>query len=111
METHDPDPTAESPPDPWDTASSEFTGLGRRLKDTYRRVADERGPSEQEIKDAFATLTGAWDQVAESVSSALKDPEVRQNLKDAASSIASALGTTITELGKELNWNAEMDIN
>jgi hypothetical protein len=101
VETHDSDPKPEENVDPWDTVSSEFGSLGDRLKDTYRRVAANRGPSEDEIKGAFATLIGAWDQVAESVTSALHDPEAREHLKKAASSFATALGATISDLGDE----------
>ena len=81
---------------------AEFGDLGRRIKETYRRVASVGGPSEEEIKDAFGILMGAWDQVAESVTTALRDPDVREHLKGTASSLASALGKTITELGTEL---------
>lgn len=82
--------------------TDDFGGLGRQLKDTYRKVAKDRGPSDDEIKKAFSTLAGAWDQVAESVSNALTDPNIRDQLKEAASSFATALGATITELGAEL---------
>jgi len=102
VETHDTDPTADSPTDPWDSATAEFSGIGRRLKETYRKVADDRGPSEDEIKQAFSTLAGAWDQVAESVTTALKDPALREQLKDAVGSFASAVGSTVTDLGSEL---------
>lgn len=102
METHEPDPTTENEADPWDTVSNEFGDLRDRLKETYRQAADDRGPSENEVKDAFSTLAGAWSQVATSVTSALKDPDVRDQLKQAASSFAAALGTTISELGSEL---------
>ena len=73
-----------------------------RLADTYRRVANDHGPTENEIKDAFATLAGAWDQVAESVTTALKDPDVQEKLKDAAGSLATAFGATMKELGSVL---------
>jgi hypothetical protein len=102
VETHDQDPTTRDGTDPWHTVQDEFGDLGQRLKETYRRVASDGGPSEEEIKQAFGTLVGAWDQVAESVSSALQDPEVRQHLKAAATSLATALGDTISELGNEL---------
>jgi hypothetical protein len=36
------------------------------------------------------------------VSTVLTDPDIRQQLKEAASSLATALGATITELGSEL---------
>lgn len=102
METHDQDPTTHGDADPWHTVQDEFGDLSQRLKETYQKVASDRGPSEEEIKQAFGTLVGAWDQVAESVSSALQDPEVRHHLKAAASSLAAALGDTISELGNEL---------
>jgi hypothetical protein len=81
--------------------------LGDRLKDTYRRVAADRGPSEDDIKGAFATLVGAWDQVAESVTSALRDPVAREHLKKAASSFATALGSTISDLGDEFKGRTD----
>lgn len=102
METHDSDPTTEHDTDPWDQVSGEFGELRERLINTYREAADNRGPSDDELKDAFATLAGAWSQVATSVTSALKDPEVRDQLKSAASSFASAVGRTISDLGTEL---------
>jgi len=82
--------------------SSEFSSLGDRLKDTYRRVASGAGPSEDEIKEAFATLADAWDQVAASFSTAINDPATRAHLKEVATSFAAALGTTITDLGNEV---------
>lgn len=102
METHENDPRSEEGTDPWNTFHEEFGGLGDRLKDTYRKVKSEDGPTEEEIKDAFGTLMGAWNQVADSVTTALQDPEVKERLKAAASSFASAVGNTITELGSEL---------
>jgi len=108
VEKHDSDPTTESPSDPWDSATAEFSGIGRRLKETYRKVADERGPSEDEIKQAFATLAGAWDQVAESVTTALKDPAIREQLKEAVGSFASAVGSTVTDLGSELRRDSTL---
>lgn len=81
--------------------TNRFGELGDRLKSTYRKVADEQGPSEDEIKGAFATLAGAWDQIAESVSDILRDPETRDGLKRAAGSLASALGSTLSDLSSE----------
>lgn len=81
--------------------TNRFGELGSRLKSTYRKVADEQGPSEDEIKGAFATLAGAWDQIAESVSDILRDPETRDGLKRAAGSLASALGSTLSDLSSE----------
>lgn len=76
--------------------------LGRRLRDVYQAVADESGPSEGEIKDAFGTLMDAWNQVAGTVGNAIQDPEVRSHLKSAAGALAEAVGATLRGLGDEL---------
>lgn len=102
VEPHDKDPTSHEQADPWTEVQNEFSELGDQLKDTYRRLASEAGPSEDEVKDAFSTLASAWNQMAASVSSALQDPEVRQKLKDAGSVFANAVGQTISGLGDEL---------
>ena len=102
METHENDPTGNGAGDPWNDVTAELGSLGNRLRETYRKVADDRGPTEDEIKSAFSTLLGAWDQVAESVSAALNDPETRDHLKQAASSFASALGDTMSGIGDEI---------
>ncbi len=65
-------------------------------------MSAEGGPSGDDVRDALGTLARAWDQVADSVSSALQDPEVRSRVKDAASSFAAAMGNTISQLGEEL---------
>jgi len=102
VETHEHDPTSDEAVDPWTRFHDEFHELGDQLKGTYKTVASDGGPSEEEIKDAFDTLATAWSQVAESVSSALQDPEVRRLLKDAGNALAAAVGRTISDLGEEL---------
>jgi hypothetical protein len=72
-------------------------------------MADQRGPSEDEIRGAFATLVGAWGQVANSVGGALRDPEVREHLMQAASAFATAIGATLSELGTELQSDPSVD--
>lgn len=103
METHHPDPTSEETTDRWDSVSNELSSLGERLRLIYQRVASEDGPTEEEVRSAFATLAGVWDQVAESLSAALDDPETRAQLRRAAGSFAAALGTSISDLGEELD--------
>jgi hypothetical protein len=105
VEPHDND--AKPPEDPWQRAQGEIGQLGRRIKDTYHAVADESGPSEDEIRDAFGTLLNAWNQVAGTVGVALQDPDVREHLRSAASALANALGATISGLGAELRAEEE----
>ena len=97
-------------PDPWEQAVAEFRALKDQLKDTYREVANGDGPSEEEIKTAFSTLAGAWNQVAESVSTALSDPETREHLKRSVGSLATALGETLSQLGDTFVEEEDDDI-
>ena len=107
VETHQPDPTSNGETDPWDAASLEWSSLKDSLWSIYRRAAAEGGPSEDEIRKALATLAGAWDQVAASLSVALKDPDTRAGLKRAAGSFGAALGATISGLGDEIRHRDE----
>jgi hypothetical protein len=109
VETHQPDPTSNGEIDPWDAVSAEWSALKTRLKDTYQRIASDDAPTEEEIKEALATLAGAWDQVAASFSAAVGDPETRAQLKKAAGSFAAAVGATMSGLGEELRSRDETD--
>jgi hypothetical protein len=109
VDTHRPDPTSNGDVDPWDAVTSEWVSLKERLRHTYQDLASEDGPTEEEIRNALATLAGAWDQVAASFSAAMADPETRAQLKKAAGSLAAALGATVTGLGQELESRDDAD--
>ena len=109
VDTHRPDPTTDGEVDPWDAVTLEWTALKDRLRDTYRDLASDEGPSEEEIKAALATLAGAWDQVAASFSAAMGNPDTRAQLKKAAGSLATALGATVSGLGEEIRRPEESD--
>jgi hypothetical protein len=95
--------------DPWDAVTVEWGELKERLRRTYQDLASDDAPTEEEIRNALATLAGAWDQVAASFSAAIADPETRSQLKKAAGSLAAALGATVTGLGKELDTRDDTD--
>jgi hypothetical protein len=107
VETHQPDPTSRGEPDPWDTVQDQMGELGDRLKEAYRRVADDGGPGEEELRQAFATLAGVWDQLSSSLSVVFHDPELRLHLKATAATLAETLGDTITGVGREMRHDAE----
>jgi hypothetical protein len=109
MDTHPDHATSEPDPeegrtetDPWDEAAERMRALGEKLKAQYRDMAGDEGPSEGEIRDAFRTLGSAFERVLDAVSSAFRDPDVREQTKQAAASFVSALGATFDELGDEL---------
>jgi hypothetical protein len=109
VETHQPDPTSNGKVDPWDAVSAEWSALKTRLRDTYHRIASDDAPTEEEIKDALATLAGAWDQVAASFATAMSDPDTRAQLKKAAGSLAAAVGETLSGLGGAIDDRHESD--
>lgn len=101
MEQHDTDPT-QDPEDPWAEAGRRWTSIGDKLRGTYRELAREEGPSEDDIRRALDTLGEAARAVADSVGSAMRDPDLRQQVKDAAASLVTAVGQTFSQLGDEL---------
>ena len=82
---------------PWSELTDDLVDLTERLRGTYRQIADESGPSEDEVKEAFTTLAGAWNQLAGAVGVAIQDDEVRRHLKKAASSLVNAVGASLAE--------------
>ncbi|HEY7564669.1 MAG TPA: hypothetical protein VIA81_07080 [Acidimicrobiia bacterium] len=94
----DSDPTAS---DAWDRMADQWKSLGRKLRDTYRESGGE-GPTDDEVKAAFRTLGGAWDRLAGAVGSAIKDEQVRDNAKRAATGFFEAVGAAFSELSAEL---------
>lgn len=102
MNEHDHDPA-----DPWAEAGQRWASISDKLKDRYRELAGEEGPGEDEIRSALETLGDAARTVADSVGSAMKDPDVREQVKDAAASFVTALGQTFSQLGDELRQARE----
>ena len=94
--------TEHEQPDPWAEAGRRWASISEKLKDHYRGLAGEDGPGEEEIKSALDTLGDAARAVADSLGSAMRDPEVREQVKDAAASFVTALGQTFSQLGDEL---------
>ena len=101
MEQHEHDPT-EDPADPWAEAGRHWSSIGEKLRDRYREMSGDAGPSEDDVRSALETLGDAARAVADSVGTAMKDPEVRDQVKDAAASFVTALGQTFSRLGDEL---------
>lgn len=89
-------------PDPWDRMADQWKSLGRKLRDTYRQSADETGPSEEDVKAAFRTLGSAWDRLTDAFGTAVRDEEVRGNVRKAATGFFEAVGSALSELGSEL---------
>lgn len=88
--------------DPWQEVGERWSRLGAKLGDRYRDLAGEDGPTETEVREAIRTIGVAVQSVVEGVSSAMKDPAVREQVREATASLVGALGRTFSELGQEL---------
>lgn len=89
--------------DPWEDAGRRWTSVSDAIRSRYREFAGEDGPSEDDVREALETLGGAARTVAESFGAAMRDPEVRDQVKTAAASFVSAMGETLSQLGDELS--------
>ena len=107
METHDNDPRDDgfaggASDEAWRQASEQFTHLGSKLRSRYREIVGEDGPAEEEVREAFATIGNAAHSLVDSIGESMRDPEVREQMKEATSTFFSAIGKTLSQLGDEL---------
>lgn len=84
-------------PGAWNELTDELVRLTEKLRATYHEVANGKGPSEEEIREALRTLGAAWNQLAGSIGVALQDEEVRAQMKRAGSSLVAAVATSLSE--------------
>jgi hypothetical protein len=114
VETHDNDPREdahreEAPEDPWAQASEQFSVIGSKLRDRYREIVGEDGPAEEDVRRAFTTIGSAARSLADSIGDSMRDPEVRDQVKEATSTFFSAIGKTLSQLGDELRPTDERE--
>ena len=81
--------------------------LGSKLRTRYREIVGEDGPAEEDVRQAFTTIGTAAQSLVDSISESMRDPEVRDQVKEATSTFFSAIGKTLSQLGDELRSNDE----
>jgi hypothetical protein len=94
----------------WDQVGEDFRALGRQVKQHYderpRPQAPEATPSGQEetppadrrkVDEALQKLTEALEQAFSALGEAVRDPQVGQQTKKAASSLSDAVTATFSE--------------
>ncbi|MBT8207990.1 MAG: hypothetical protein KJO18_06940, partial [Acidimicrobiia bacterium] len=82
--------------DAWGKVGNEFTSLGERFKDHYRKTTSDDAAEVKKGLDAFAQ---SLDRAVDSLGKAIRDPQVRDDAKKAGNAIVDAIGASITELG------------
>jgi hypothetical protein len=107
VETHENDPRDDgfaggASDEAWRQASEHFAVLGSKLRTRYQEIVGEDGPAEEDVREAFATIGTAAQSLVDSIGESMRDPEVREQLKEATSTFFSAIGKTLSQLGDEL---------
>ena len=108
----------------WDRVAEDFRALGRQVKQRYEEswsekpeaplrgsVVDKEGPEEtaepraegppaadrRKVDDALQKLTETLDQAFSALGDAVRDPQVGEQTRKAASSLSDALNATFAE--------------
>src|SRR5881296_1488958 len=82
---------AESSKEAWNQVGDKFGEWSRLLGEKYRKLGD-----------AIQTVTRQLDQAFTSLGETLRDPEAKQNLKEATKAFGDALSTTFSEVGEQI---------
>jgi hypothetical protein len=87
----------------WTEVGLRFGALGGRIREHYEKAAGEApesAPDQAAVAQALDTLGRAVQQVVDSVGDAVKDPAVRDELKDAFGAMGSAMEATIADVSE-----------
>jgi gas vesicle protein len=93
----------------WMKVGLHFAAAGDKLRnhakaagEAAKRPGDD-GPDQAAVVDALNTLGKAVNQAVSSVSGAVKDPEVRDNLTEALNSMGEAMNVTFGDVGDKVS--------
>jgi vacuolar-type H+-ATPase subunit E/Vma4 len=83
----------------WDEVARRFESLALKLKLHYEENAAE---DRAELDSALRTIGESLRQSVRSLDDAVRDPAVRQDADDLATSLGDALSRTFSEVGSEI---------
>jgi ABC-type transporter Mla subunit MlaD len=89
----------------WSEVGEHFNALGEKLKAHGKQDAGEAPasvPDQAAVTEALNTLGRAIDQAVSSASSAVKDPAMRDDLRNALNSMGDALNSSFADMGETL---------
>ena len=79
----------------WDEVGERFSELGRALKDRFDANAAFGADEREKVNDALRQLGDALDAGFTTIGDTLRDPAIRDEMKNAGSSIADAIAATL----------------
>jgi hypothetical protein len=87
----------------WHETSERFGNLGARLKAHYEQQrGQEADQSRAEVRDALHRLTVALEDTFETIGTAARDDDIKNDVKQVGQSLATALGATFSEVSAEV---------
>jgi hypothetical protein len=93
----------------WMKVGLHFAAAGDKLRSHAKQAATEvktgtgdDGPDQAAVVEALNTLGKAVNQAVSSLSGAVKDPEVRDNLTEALNSMGEAMNVTFADVGDKV---------
>src|SRR5437773_1557718 len=97
---------AESSKEAWNQVGDKFGEWSRLLGEKYRKRGEELGTTAEEdrkkLDDAIQTVTRQLDQAFTSLGETLRDPEAKQNLKEATKAFGDAPTPGCSEVGEQI---------
>jgi hypothetical protein len=86
----------------WDEVGDRFADLGKRLKERYDANAAFGAEQQAKMNDALREIGDALDAGFTAIGESLRDPSVRDDLKQAGVAMADALAATFNEVADEI---------
>ncbi len=93
----------------WAKVGMHFAVVGDKLRGHAKQAGEavngesSDGPDQAAVVDALNTLGKAMNQAVSSLESAVKDPEVRDNLTEALNSMGEAMNVTFADVGDKVS--------
>jgi hypothetical protein len=84
----------------WREVADQFSGLGLKLKLHFEETVQER--PDETMRKALEELRDSLDHAFDAIGNAVKDPSVKEDVKDVAQSLRDAMATTFSEASEDL---------
>jgi hypothetical protein len=86
----------------WDAVGDRFTELGKHVKDRYDAGSAFTQEQNDRLNDAVRQIVDALDAGFTAVGDSLRDPGIRDELKQAGNAIGDAVSSTFNEVASEI---------
>ena len=88
--------------DKWDEVGDKFNEIGKRFKERYDANAAFGADQQEKMNDALRQMADALDAGFTALGDSLRDPGIREELKQAGMSIGDALSATFNDVAGEI---------